>query len=126
MEYRFDPRLPLIVLYVGLEGKVKATLRMALDTGASYTMIPWDVAETLGYEPALSRRKVDIITASGTEKAPLVILESVTTLGEEARRVDCVVHDLPEASRVDGLLGLSFLRNFAVLIDFRRGILRIN
>lgn len=87
---------------------------MALDTGATYTMIPWDIAEALGYEPALSQRRVDIITASGIQKAPLVTLNSISVLGKEARNVDCVVHDLPQASRVDGLLGLSFIRNFPI------------
>jgi len=47
---------------------------MALDTGATYTMIPLEIAEALGFEPAMSKRKVDVITASGVEKAPLVIL----------------------------------------------------
>ena len=78
---------------------------MALDTGATYTMIPWDIAEAIGYEPAYSRRKVTIITASGVEKAPLIVVNNVSVLGKE---VECVVHDLPEASRINGLLGLCF------------------
>lgn len=85
---------------------------MALDTGATYTMIPWDIAEAIGYEPAYSKKKVKIITASGVEKAPLIVVDKVSVLGKEARDVECVVHDLPEASRIDGLLGLSFLRKF--------------
>jgi len=48
---------------------------MALDTGATYTMIPWDIAEAIGYEPAYSKRKVTIITASGVEKAPLIVVD---------------------------------------------------
>lgn len=33
--------------------------------------------------------------------------------------------DLAEASRVDGLLGLSFLRKFKICLDFREGLLEI-
>ena len=77
---------------------------MALDTGSTYVLIPWDIAEALGYEPAYSKRKVDITTASGTEKAPLITVKRVSVLGKEVRDVACVVHDLPETSRVDGLL----------------------
>lgn len=89
-------------------------------------MIPWDIAEVLGYEPSLSKRKVDIVTASGIEIAPLVSVKSISVLGKEAKDIDCVVHDLPQASRVDGLLGLSFLKNFVIWLDFSQGIFRID
>jgi predicted aspartyl protease len=48
---RFDPQAPVIVLYVTLKGRITQTLRMALGTGATYIMIPWEIAEALGYEP---------------------------------------------------------------------------
>lgn len=50
---KFDPEQPIIVLDITLQGKAGATrrVRMALDTGATYTMIPWEIAEALGYEP---------------------------------------------------------------------------
>ena len=35
------------------------------------------------YEPAYSKRKVDITTASGTEKAPLITVKRVSVLGKE-------------------------------------------
>jgi len=43
----------------------------------------------------------------------------------EVINVQCIVHDLPEASRIDGLLGLSFLRWFKVCLDFKNGVLEI-
>ena len=75
---------------------------MALDTGATYTIIPWDIAEAIGYEPAYSRKKVTIITASGAEKAPLIVVDRMSVFGREVEGVECVVHDLPETSRIDG------------------------
>ena len=36
-----------------------------------------------------------------------------------------MIHDLPEISRVDGLLGLSYLRNFDLIIKFKEGILEL-
>jgi hypothetical protein len=36
-----------------------------------------------------------------------------------------VVHDLPPKSRVDGLLGLSFLSNFNIHLLLRDGLLEI-
>jgi len=36
-----------------------------LDTGAVYTVIAWDVAKDIGYDPAISERRTPIITATG-------------------------------------------------------------
>lgn len=128
IEHKFDPKAPIIIVaptFIGIDGRRKKA-NMALDTGSSYTMIPWSMAETLGYEPSSSRRRIGIITASGVEEAPVITVNSVSALGKEARNVDCAVHDLPEASRVDGLLGLSFFRNFEICLDFRKGIIEID
>ena len=125
MKYKFDPKSPVITLYVTLSYLQTRRILMVLDTGATYTMIPWDIAEAIGYDPAYSKKKVTIITASGVEKAPLIVVDRVSVLGKEARDVECVVHDLPEQSRVDGLLGLSFLRKFKICIDFKNGLLEI-
>jgi len=78
-KFRFNTKAPVIILIVLLEGKgnSKQKIRMALDTGATYTMIPWKTAEILGLEPELSKERIEIITASGMEKAPLVTLNSI-------------------------------------------------
>ncbi|MDI6917515.1 MAG: retropepsin-like aspartic protease [Thermoplasmatales archaeon] len=126
MRYKFDPEAPVIVLNVTLGGEdIKKKIEMAIDTGATYTMIPWDIAEVLGYKPELSKDRVPLVTASGVERVPLIILKSVSALGKSADNVQMVVHNLPEKSYVDGLLGLSFLRKFRVCLDFRKGMLEI-
>jgi len=125
VRYRFDPDAPVITLYARLSNSRTRRILMALDTGSTYVLIPWDIAEALGYEPAYSKRKVDITTASGTEKAPLITVKRVSVLGKEVRDVACVVHDLPETSRVDGLLGLSFLKKLKLYLDFQAGILEL-
>ena len=74
MKYNFDPKSSIIALTVTLIGikNEKKKIEMAFDTGATYNLIPWDVAESLGYEPAFSKKKVNITTASGIEKSPLI------------------------------------------------------
>ena len=96
---------------------------MVLDTGATFTMIPWVVAEHLGYEPAVSKSRTTLTTASTTETVPLITLERMRVLGAEAEGVAVVIHDLPTKSRVDGLLGLSFLRRFNIGLRFKDGFL---
>ncbi len=126
VKHGFNVHSPIILL----ESKIESidgvrTLKTALDTGATYMMVPWEIAEVLGYEPELSKERINMITASGVEKVPLITLNSVSVLGKKAENVKAIVHDLPPRSYVDGLLGLSFLKNFKVCLDFREGILEI-
>lgn len=127
MKYSFDPKSSIIALTVTLIGikNEKKKIEMAFDTGATYNLIPWDVAESLGYEPAFSKKKVNITTASGIEKSPLINVECISVLGKKAKNIECIIHDLPETSRVDGLLGLSFIRHFKIFLDFKKGVLEI-
>lgn len=122
----FNKEKNIIVLPVELRvGEKTVRVTLALDTGASYIMIPWEIAESLGLKPELSTETTEVITASGVEKVPIIYLENVRAVGVETTRVKAVVHDLPAKSYVDGLLGLSFLRNFKVTLDFREGMLRM-
>lgn len=57
MKYKFDPKSPVITLYATLSYLQTRRILMALDTGATYTIIPWDIAEAIGYEPAYSRKR---------------------------------------------------------------------
>lgn len=123
----FDGESHVIVVYVEIKISDKTVRsKMALDTGATYVMIPLEIAETLGLKPEISKEKTMIITASGIEKVPIVTLDSVRVAGSEAQNIKAVVHDLPPKSYVDGLLGLSFLKNFDVRLNFREGVLEIN
>lgn len=122
----FNNKSKVIIVYVEIKIKDRmARLKMALDTGATYIMIPWDVAETLGLEPGLSKEKTEMITASGVEKTPIVTLEAVSVAGNEIRNIKALVHDLPPKSYVDGLLGLSFLKNFNIYFNFEQGFLEL-
>ncbi len=126
-EHKIKRGVRVITFEVEIEGKTgKEKINMALDTGASYVMIPRNFAEILGYESDATTKKIPIITASGVEKAPLIILKSVSVLGKKAENVHAVVHNLPDKSYVDGLLGLSYLINFDICLYFRKEVLEIN
>lgn len=121
---QLDPQAPVIVIEVEMQGLAEPrVVDMAMDTGATFTMIPWGVAQALGFDPAVSERRVNLVTASTTEVAPLIIVNNMRALGVEAANVEVVCHDLPPTSRVQGLLGLSFLKHFDVDLHFRRRVL---
>lgn len=123
----FDKDASVIVLYVKIRsGDLFLEPRMALDTGASYVMISWEMAEKLGLLSKVSADRIEMITASGTEMVPVVDLPSVSVAGMEIPSVKAIIHDLPEKSYVDGLLGLSFLRNFDLRLNFKEGLLELS
>lgn len=124
----FDPQSPIIVVDIILEGEggTKRRIRAALDTGATYTMIPWEIAEALGYRPEISKEKVTLITASGVETTPVIEVKRIIFLDQNIDNVQVVCHALPSKSYVVGLLGSSFLRHFKVTIDYLKGILEIS
>ncbi len=123
---RFDPQAFLIPIEVVIRGKENQTASLlALDTGATYTLIPSKTAKYLNLMTD-SRRRVEISTATQRESCPLVIVPKISFLNIEVENVACLVKDLPDRERVEGLLGLSFLRGLEVRINFRKGILEMD
>lgn len=125
MSYKFHPKDEVIILIVKIKGKKVIRARMVLDTGATYVMISWKMASALGLRPEISKARVKITTASGIEMVPQIVLSSVSVLKKRVKNVAAVVHDLPPGSGVDGLLGISYLKNFEVNINFKKGYLEI-
>lgn len=98
---------------------------MVLDTGATTTIIPPKVAAAIGCDPAKSKQRVSIITASGVEYLPVVKIPFVACLGQHARNLPVACHDLPPDSTVEGLLGLDFLRHVPTFQKFQHAILTL-
>ena len=89
-----------------------AVLRLALDTGATSTVISVALLVAVGYDPALVSECVQITTGSGVEFVPRVTLDKIVTLGQERMGFPVLGHTLPPSAGVDGLLGwTSFVIN---------------
>ncbi|MDE0425493.1 MAG: retropepsin-like aspartic protease [Candidatus Poribacteria bacterium] len=97
---------------------------VALDTGASTTMIPTEVAMDLGYD--LSNPNEQMMTANGIVLANRITVRKLTAIGETVENIDVVCHDLPDGSIIEGLLGLNFLRHFDVNISFSTGTIELH
>jgi clan AA aspartic protease (TIGR02281 family) len=125
-EYFFDNKKPMIPVFVGLNGK-KGLIRVQgiVDTGSTFVTIPPAVAETMGYDLDNPEERVEVSTPSGMMSVPLITLDEVSIMGLTAPRVKTAVIPFPEQSRVNCLVGLTFLRNFSVSIDYPTGTLRI-
>ncbi|HEX5727570.1 MAG TPA: retropepsin-like aspartic protease [Longimicrobiaceae bacterium] len=122
MSVSFDPRRGLVVVRAELEGPSgRAILRLALDTGATSTVVNAALLVSIGYDPALAPERVQITTGSGVEFAPRLTVSRVVALGQAREGFPILCHTLPPSSNVDGLLGLDFFRQRTLTIDFRVG-----
>lgn len=127
MRVRFDPLATLVVVPATLGGSSGTVLaKLALDTGASRTVIRRRLLAHIGCEPAKGADSVRVTTGSGIETMPRVTIPQVEALG--ATRYDLLVlcHDLPQTTPVDGVLGLDFFRETRLCIDFRLGEVSID
>ncbi len=125
MTVRFDAHAGLILIPVQICGPAGiAQLRFALDTGASTTLVRPVHLEALGYDPALAQERVNMTTGSGVEFVARLPLQRITALGCSRENLPVLSHTLPPSATVDGLLGLDFLREGRLEVDFRAGIVR--
>ncbi len=126
MSFSFDPEDGLIIVPTEVEGPAgSAVLRLALDTGATSTLINASLLVAVGCDLALVLDRVEMTTGSGIEFTPRIIVAKIVALGHSRRNFPVLGHTLPPSAGVDGLLGLDFLRNHALTIDFRNGWISI-
>ncbi len=124
MNEPFDPERGLIVVPAEVFGPSGSIiLRMALDTGATGTMINVAPLAAIGYDPSLAPDRVQVTTGSGVEYAPRIPVARIKVLGEDRDQFPVLAHTLPPSASVDGLLGLDFLRGHIMGLDFRQGVI---
>jgi len=118
--------IPIIIPHVTIDGPLgRRSIDMILDTGATFTSISWGVALDVGYDPAVSQKRVSTITANGVIELPLITVDGMEIEGFRVQNIDVTCQDIPELAGVEGLLGLSFLRNFRTVLDYKKGFLEI-
>ena len=101
------------------------SLRLALDTGASTTLVGIAPLVTAGYDPAVIGDRVQVTTPAGVECLPRLTIERLSSLGCDRADLAVLGHTLPPGAGVDGPLGLNFLRGQRLNIDFREGAITL-
>lgn len=126
MSYPFNGQTDLIIVEIELSGPTKSLVtHLALDTGATSTLINVGLLVAVGYDPSLVPNRIQVTTASGVEYVPRIVIDKLAALGQERLNFPVLGYTLPSSASVDGLLGLDFLRGHKLLIDFQAGRLRL-
>jgi predicted aspartyl protease len=98
-------------------------LKLLVDTGSVYTILPAEVLESVGCSPAASTDHVRLITGSGYLIVPRVQSLWLQCLGQKVDQMAVVAHTLPFGSFVDGLLGMDFLKPLQARILIAEGVI---
>ena len=118
----FNPQHGLIIIVVRLFGPAgEYGARLALDTGASSTVISKEILVTIGYNPDALPKTVNFTTGSQVESASRVTVDKLQALGQERPHFSVIAHTLPPTASLDGPLGLDFFRNHILTLDFQNG-----
>jgi predicted aspartyl protease len=118
----FNGQAGPILINVRIWGPEEAVVaRLALDTGATSTIISPALLRLAGYDPLQDTHRIRMTTASGVEYVSRVVVDRIEALGQARNHFPAVSHTLPPSASVDGLLGLDFFRGQRLTIDFRSG-----
>jgi predicted aspartyl protease len=119
---RFDPRARVITVrarLLGPAGSGAATL--ALDTGATTTLIDPRILQLIGADPAKATTFGFITAATSIAYVPKVAVPVIEAIQIRRRSLLVLATALPPSAGVDGLLGLDLFRGKRLSIDFRKG-----
>jgi hypothetical protein len=101
-------------------------LRLAVDTGATSTMVNSAMLVAVGYDPALDADRIQVTTGSAIEYVPRVALTRIAALEQECTAFPVLAHTLPPSAGVDGVLGLDYFRGQRLCLDFRAGLVELD
>jgi len=114
----------LFVATVKLNGEQDA--RLIVDTGASHSIVSHRLALELGLYSDSTMGTATMNTVGGSVQAPLTRIKSIRLAEAEVRDSVAVIYDLPDSpAGVEGLLGLSALRQFQVTLDPTKKVLSL-
>jgi predicted aspartyl protease len=82
VSFTFNARRGLIIVQAELFGPSGSiVLRLALDTGATATMVNVGPLAAVGYDPSLAAARVQVTTGSGVEYVPRIEVGRIKVLG---------------------------------------------
>lgn len=110
---------------VGKSGNTPILVRLLVDTGASYTVLPTKILQQVGCNLEQPLEKKKIVTANGAIEVPIVAVPWFNCLGIKRENYPVVALSLSASSFTDGLLGMDFLREVGAIIDVANAEIRL-
>jgi len=115
-----------LVLKVSLRGeKSRVSEDAIIDTGASFSVIPPEIADFLELEVDSGFPRARLVTASGVIETSVKVLPEVKVAGIRVENLRVVIHKIPDPSPVKILLGMNFIEKINLEIDGKSNLFKI-
>jgi predicted aspartyl protease len=95
-------------------------VRLLIDTGSSFTVIPLPVLEDLGYDTKTSSQSTNIMAAGGILRSPIVTVAEFCCLGQKIDGFSVVAMNVPFNPVFNGILGMDFMAQHRAKIDIEK------
>ncbi len=124
---RFACKRDLIVVRTWVWSlRSRRPLRLVVDTGSSDTVVTPEIIDDLGNSPRDGERVMTTIrSAIGREQGWTLRVRRFSALGFVIPDYHIDVFDLATGDDIDGLIGLSFLKQFNCEFRFAEGRIRV-
>jgi len=123
---RFNRRRDLVVVDARLwSPRYDKWASLVVDTGSSDTVVLPEVIDKLGYSVRDGEHVMTVRSAIGREQGWTLRVKRFSALGFVAPDYRIHVFDLAIGHDIDGLIGLSFLRQFNCEFRFAEGRIRV-
>jgi predicted aspartyl protease len=124
-KFNLDDADSLILITGEIQGQ---PLTLALDTGASHSVIDFTCLLMAGYSKSDFNQTVQIETAKGIIEGCTLPIQNFTVLGVSVPNWSICTYDFIEnevLSGIDGVLGLDFFRQRVLTLDFQKLEIRL-
>ncbi len=103
-------------------------LSLALDTGASHTVIDLATILLAGYEMKEVVKMVELETGKGSIDAYVFKVDAISSLGITHQNMEVCSYDFLENNllAIHGVLGLDFFKDTDLLISFKRNEISVS
>ena len=101
------------------------SISLVLDTGATISGISENIAVELGYDPSQLDHFEEFATAGGTQELPMITVSQIDIAGSRYKDFTLLCNRYFDENYIDGVLGLDFLINYDILINFTDGYIQI-
>jgi predicted aspartyl protease len=95
-------------------------VRLLVDTGSSFTVLPIQILQDIGYSTEAASRSVSIMAAGGVLRSPVIDVLEFNCLGQQATEFSVVAMNLPFNPVFNGILGMDFMKRYRSVIDVEK------
>ena len=121
MSFAFNQHQGLVIVHAEIWGPSgSAVLSLALDTGATFTLVNQGRLMQLGYDPAVAPKRFQVSTANGVEFVPRLTVTKITALRQQRNDFSVEIRKRCVTTKEEDQSPMDDPYDYTTLIDTRK------